>query len=57
MHKMLYVTYSTLFEKHDKLQNIVIEPIDFERDPLLKYHTLLKYPEIARNKRLKFVHH
>ena len=32
--KILYVTYSNLFEKHDKLLYIVIDPIDFERDPI-----------------------
>ena len=34
LNKILYVTYSTLFDKDDKLKYIVIEPIDFERDPI-----------------------
>ena len=32
LNKMSYVTYSTLFAKHDKLHYIVIESIDLERD-------------------------
>ena len=33
--KLLYVTYSALIDQHDKLQYIVIEPVDFER-PLIQ---------------------
>ena len=34
LNKVFYVTYSTIFDKHDKLLYIVIGPIDFERDPI-----------------------
>ena len=29
LNTILYVTYSSLIDKHDKLQYVVIEPIDF----------------------------
>ena len=32
LNKIVYVTYSILFDKYDKLKYIVIEPIDFKRD-------------------------
>ena len=42
--KMLY-----LIDKHDKLYHIFMERIDFGKRPniVLKYHTFLRYPEIA----------
>ena len=34
LNDILYLTYSTLFDKHDMLYYIVVEPIDFGRDPI-----------------------
>ena len=42
LNKMLYITYSTLFEKHDKLQYIVVELIDSERD-LAEYSNITHF--------------
>ena len=34
LYKILYGTYRTVSDEHGELKYIVIEPIDFERDPI-----------------------